>query len=71
MSEDAENARLKQELDRLKQIHAAFFRIQPPSAPPNCPSGPPELIHGYKVGFANGWVAFRQQFKTALNPGSG
>jgi hypothetical protein len=71
MLTDQENIRLKQELDRIRDIHKAFFTIHPPSIPENLPSGPPELVHGYKVGFANGWVAFRQQLKKALHPEGG
>jgi hypothetical protein len=68
MGVEEENIQLKQELARIKNIHHAFFTLSAPINPENLPSGPPELVHGYKVGFANGWTAFRRQLKRAVHP---
>lgn len=58
------------EIERLRKILAAISNLVPPT-PTNTPSGPDLLVHGYKVGWSNGWVAYRQAIKRILFPGGG
>ena len=58
----------EEELKRLKELLIQACNMFPPSQPDNLPSGPPELIHGYRVGYCNGWVAYRQQLKKLVFP---
>jgi hypothetical protein len=58
------------ELERLQQILAEIANLPPPS-PTNMPTGPEQLANGYKVGWINGWVAYRQAIKRIVYPQGG
>jgi hypothetical protein len=58
----------EEELKQLKELLKQATNMFPPSNPDNLPSGPPELVHGYRVGFSNGWVAYRQHLKKLIFP---
>ena len=58
----------EEELKALKQLLLQATNMVPPTNVTNLPSGPAELIHGYTVGFANGWVSYRQQLKKLVFP---
>lgn len=61
----------EQELKELKQLLVQITNMHPPTNPENMPSGNPELVHGYKVGYANGWVHYRQLIKKLVFPSGG
>ncbi len=58
--------------EELKKLITELVNIEPPKDDiPNMPSGPPEFAHAYKVGFLNGWIAYRQAAKKkAFPPGN-
>lgn len=58
------------ELERLQQILAEISNMPPPN-PTNTPSGPEQLTVGYKAGWVNGWVAYRQAIKRIVYPSGG
>ena len=58
------------ELERLQKILAEIANMPPPT-PTNMPSGPDQLVIGYKAGWNNGWVAYRQAIKKLLYPQGG
>lgn len=53
---------LEKELNELKlKINQAVNWA--PIAPESCPSAPEELVRGYRVGWSNSWIAYRQMMK--------
>lgn len=68
--QNASREELITEIERLQsqQKIVANWPVPPPIEFQNLPSGPPELVHGYKVGYSNGWIAFRQALKKYLYP---
>ena len=55
--------------DELKKLIVELTNLEPPKDDiPNLPSGPPEFTHAYRVGFLNGWAAYRQAAKKKANP---
>lgn len=61
----------EEELKQLKQLLLQISNMAPPTNVQNLPSGPPELVHGYRVGYANGFVAYRQALKRLIYPNKG
>jgi hypothetical protein len=58
----------EEELKHLKELLVQATNLFPPPNPDNLPSGPPELVHGYRTGYSNGWVAYRQHLKKLIFP---
>jgi hypothetical protein len=58
----------EEELKQLKQLLLQVCNMVPPTNVTNLPLGPAELVHGYRVGYANGWVHYRQQLKKTIFP---
>ena len=58
----------EEELKQLKQLLLQATNISQPPKMDNIPSGPNELVHGYKVGYVNGWTHYRQYIKKIVFP---
>lgn len=58
----------EEELKELKERLNQAMNMFPPTIPDNLPTGPPELVHGYRVGYSNGFVAYRQMLKRLIYP---
>ena len=57
------------EIKRLKALIVTISNLDE-EAIKNCPSGPPDLVRGYRVGYSNGWVEYRHRIKRLLYPPS-